>query len=422
MSAAQYERLRDQLGELWDLAKLGGLGGWDQQTMMPPQGSGVRRDQLATVSKLIHDRVVSEELGALLEELRPYEESLDPDSDEASLIRVMRRDRDKELRVPRELREEQTRAAVEAFPVWVEARRTSNYELFRPYLERNIELRRRYAECFEVDEPYDALLDDFEPGMKTAEVREVFARLKEGLVPLIAELSEQEIDDSMLHGRFPLDAQKELEQVVLGRFGFREGSWRIDPVEHPFATSFGTSDIRMTTRYPEDEFSSIFATMHEGGHALYEHNVDPALERTPLCRGTSLALHESQSRMFENLVGRSIHFWRWGYPHVQRLFPEQFGGRRPRRLPPRDQPRAAVADQDRGRRGDLQPAHHPPLRARAGAAGRHDRPGRAARGVERADGRIPRRRGARTTRTACSRTCTGRAARSATSPPMRWGT
>ena len=132
MSNAQYQQLRDQLGELWDLVKLGGLGGWDQQTMMPPQGSGLRAHQLATVSKLIHDRVVSEELGALLEELRPYEESLDPDSDEASLIRVMRRDRDKELRVPRELREEQTRAAVEAFPVWVEARRTSNYELFRP--------------------------------------------------------------------------------------------------------------------------------------------------------------------------------------------------------------------------------------------------------------------------------------------------
>ena len=115
----RYTELRDRLGELWDLAKLGGLGGWDQQTMMPPQGLGVRAHQLATVSKLVHDRVVSEELGALLEELRPYEESLDPESDEASLIRVMRRDRDKELRVPRDLREEQARAGAEGFPVWV---------------------------------------------------------------------------------------------------------------------------------------------------------------------------------------------------------------------------------------------------------------------------------------------------------------
>jgi carboxypeptidase Taq len=323
----RYEALRGYLAETWDLVKLGGLAGWDQQTMMPPAGAGVRAHHLATVSKLVHDRLVSDELGALVDELRPYEESLDYDSDEASLIRRTRHDRDKELCVPAELREEQTRAAAEAFPVWVEARRTSDFELFRPYLERNVELRRRYAGCFEVEEPYDALLDDFEPGMKTAEVRAVFERLKDGLVPLIAEASGQQIDDSFIRrGTFPVPAQKELEQIVLAQFGFREGSWRIDPVEHPFATSFGTSDIRMTTRYPEHELSGIFAAMHEGGHALYEHNVDPALERTPLCRGVSLGLHESQSRMFENLVGRSLSFWRWCYPHVQRLFPDQLGG------------------------------------------------------------------------------------------------
>jgi carboxypeptidase Taq len=325
VTAARLEQLRDRLGQLWDLAKLAGLASWDQQTMMPPKGGGVRARQLATASKIVHELLVSNELGSLLEELRPYEESLDYDSDEASLIRVARRDRDKELLVPGELRQAQARSAAEAYPVWVEARRTSNFELFRPYLERNVELRREYAGCFEVDEPYDALLDDFERGMKTAEVRAVFERLKEGLVPLIAEASEQEIDDSFLGGDFPVAAQKELEQAVLGRFGFREGSWRIDPTEHPFASSIGTSDIRMTTRYPEDELSGVFAAMHEGGHALYEHNVDPALERTPLCRGASLALHESQSRMFENLVGRNLAFWRWGYPHVQRLFPAQLG-------------------------------------------------------------------------------------------------
>jgi carboxypeptidase Taq len=324
VSEAKYAELRARLGQLWDVVKLTGLAGWDQQTYMPPGGSAVRAHVLATGSRLVHDLLVAPELGELLDELRPYEESLDYDSDQASLIRWTRRDREKELRVPAELREEQSRAAGEAFPVWVEARRTSDFALFRPYLERNVELRRRYAECFEVDEPYDALLDDFEPGMKTDEVRIVFERLKEGLVPLIAEASAQEIDDSMLHGQFPIERQKELELVLLDRFGFREGTWRLDRVEHPFAASMGTSDIRMTTNYSEQEFS-VFAPLHEGGHALYEHNVDPALERTPLCRGVSLALHESQSRMFENLVGRSLPFWRWGYPHVQRLFPEQFG-------------------------------------------------------------------------------------------------
>ncbi|HSS74715.1 MAG TPA: carboxypeptidase M32 [Gaiellaceae bacterium] len=322
MSEDRYAELRDRLCELWDLAKLGGLAGWDQQTMMPPLGAAGRAHQLATLSKVVHAGFVSDELGELLEELRPYEESLDYDSDEASLIRVSRRDRDKEVKVPGELREAQTRAGAEAFPVWVEARRTNDFELFRPYLERNVELRREYASCFEVDEPYDALLDDFEPGMKTAEVREVFARLRDGLVPLIAEASEQEIDDSVLRGRFPVEAQRELEQIVLGRYGFRDGSWRIDPVEHPFAASFGTDDIRMTSRYPEDELSGVFAAMHEGGHAIYEHNVSQMLERTPLCRGVSLALHESQSRMFENLVGRGLAWWSWAYPEVQRLFPQ----------------------------------------------------------------------------------------------------
>jgi carboxypeptidase Taq len=325
VSEERYAELRDRLSEVWDLAKLGGLAAWDQQAMMPPAGGPVRADALGTISKVVHERFVSEELGELLEELRPYEESLDFDSDEASLIRVARRDRDKEVNVPTELREAQSRAGAEAFPVWVEARATNDFELFRPYLERNIELRREYASCFEVDEPYDALLDDFEPGMKTQEVRNVFTRLREGLVPLVAELSAQKIDDSCLFGDFPVAQQREMQLLLLERFGFRKGSWRLDPVAHPFASSMGTSDIRMTTYYPEGEMRGIFAAMHEGGHGLYEHNVDPALERTPLCRGTSLALHESQSRMFENLVGRSIQWWRWAYPELQRIFPSQFG-------------------------------------------------------------------------------------------------
>ena len=326
MSEDKYSELRDSLSETWDLDKLGGLAAWDQQAMMPPTGGPVRAQQLGTVSKLIHARMVSEELGDLLEELRPYEESLDYDSDEASLIRVTRRDRDKELRVPADLREAQTLAGAEAFPVWVEARAKNDFELFRPYLERNIALRREYASCFEVDEPYDALLDDFEPGMKTQEVRDVFTRVREGLVPLVAELAAQEIDDSCLLGDFPVERQREMQMVLLERFGFREGSWRLDPVAHPFASSMATTDIRMTTYYPAGEMRGIFAAMHEGGHGLYEHNVDPALERTPLCRGTSLALHESQSRMFENLVGRSIQWWRWAYPEMQRIFPAEFGG------------------------------------------------------------------------------------------------
>ena len=324
MSAeAKYLELKTRVAEIWDLAKAAGLLSWDQQTMMPPRGAPVRAEQLGTLSKVIHERFVTDEIGRLLDDLRDHETTLPYESDEASLIRVTRRDWEKERRVPTELREEMTRAAWQAYPVWVDARRSSDFERFRPYLERNIELKRRYIECFEVEEPYDALLDDFEPQMKTAEVREVFERLKEGLVPLVATASEQEIDDSCLHGLFPLEPQRSLDEKVIDAFGFEPGAWRIDPTEHPFASSLSTQEIRLTTRHREDELVGIFATMHEAGHGLYEHGVDPALERTPLCRGASLALHESQSRMWENLVGRSRPFLRWLYPELQRAFPDQ---------------------------------------------------------------------------------------------------
>jgi carboxypeptidase Taq len=321
---ARFEELEQRLGEIWDLVKVGGLAGWDQQTMMPPGGAAVRPHHMATISKAIHERLTAPRLGELLDDLRDVEEAHDYDSREASLIRVTRRDREKEVRVPAELREEMTRCSAAAYPVWVEARRTSDFSLFLPHLRQNVELRRRYAACFDVDEPYDALLDDFEPGMKTQEVRDVFEQLKEGLVPLIAEAAARDVDDSLAHDHFAVEKQQELERIVLERFGFREGEWRLDTTTHPFASSLATSDIRLTTRYPKGELS-LFASMHEGGHGLYEHNIDPALERTPLCRGSSLAFHESQSRMFENLVGRSLPFWRWCFPHAQRLFPEKLG-------------------------------------------------------------------------------------------------
>jgi carboxypeptidase Taq len=165
--------------------------------------------------------------------------------------------------------------------------------------------------------------------MKTSEVREVFERLKDGLVPLVAAASEQEIDDSCLRGQFPLEPQRLLDDKVINAFGFEPGAWRIDPTEHPFASSLSTKEIRLTTRHSQHELAGIFATMHEAGHGLYEHGIAPALERTPLCRGASLALHESQSRMWENLVGRSRPFWLWLYPELRRAFPDQLGSVEP---------------------------------------------------------------------------------------------
>ncbi len=219
-----------------------------------------------------------------------------------------------------------TGAAAEAHDVWAKAREDNDFALFLPHLERAVELKRRYIECFEgYDEPYDVLLDDFEPGMKTAEVRAVFDDLKAELVPLIAEIGSVDGDDAFMSGPWPIDAQHAYSLEIIKRFGFDESFARLDLTVHPFAASSGTQDIRLTTRYKEDDITSIFTAMHECGHGLYEHGVSPSLERTPLCHGVSSALHESQSRMWENIVGRSREFWNHFYPSFQEAFPEAVG-------------------------------------------------------------------------------------------------
>jgi carboxypeptidase Taq len=319
------ETLRDRIGVVHDLDRASALLGWDQQTKMPPGGAEVRAEQLATLGRLAHEALTSDEMGALLDELTSAEESLDYDSDEASLIRLVRRNWDKARRVPAELEAEMSRAASLAMPVWVKARQEADFSQFLPALQKNVELRRRYVECFdEYDEPYDVLLDDFEPGMKTAEVRAVFDRLKEEQIPLVAEIRQQG-ERPVRGGPFPIERQKEFELKVIDRFGYDPQEWRLDTAVHPFASSIAISDIRLTTRYFEDNLDGLFGTMHETGHGLYEHGVAPELERTPLAHGASLGFHESQSRMWENMVGRSLPFWRHFFPQLQATFPEAVG-------------------------------------------------------------------------------------------------
>jgi carboxypeptidase Taq len=319
-----FETLRTKLGEVHDLAKAGALLSWDQQTIMPPRGADGRAYQLGTIGKFAHELFVSDEIGNLLEELRPYEESLDRDSFEASLIRVVRRDFEKLVRVPPELSAEITRTGSRAFAIWVEARENSDYETFRPWLEQLVELKHRYVDCFPpAAELYDTLLDDYEQGMKTAEVRSIFDRLKEVLIPLVEAAGSAAT--LPITGSFPADLQRRLSLEIVHRFGFDDSAWRLDTAPHPFAQALATTDIRITTREPESSLDGLFATMHECGHGLYEYGVDPALDRTPLARGASLGLHESQSRLWENLVGRSRPFWNWFYPRLQETFPSELG-------------------------------------------------------------------------------------------------
>jgi carboxypeptidase Taq len=325
---AALDQLRSRLAELSDLGSAGAVLAWDQQVMMPPAGSPARAEQLATLGRVMHEKFTSPEMEALLEELAGVEQEYPYDSFEASLVRVTRRDLAKARKVPADLRAEMARAGSLALPVWVQARRDNDYASFRPVLQENLDLRKRYVECFEGDfaEPYDALLDNYERDMTTAELRSLFAYLKEHQVPLIRRVAEAGPAAVPPARVFPIDLQKQFEREIVSRFGFDEQSWRLDPTVHPFATGAGICDIRITTRYFEHSLDGLFATMHETGHGLYERQIDPALDRTPLARGTSLGLHESQSRMWENLVGRSRACWEFFFPRAAELFPQAFAG------------------------------------------------------------------------------------------------
>ncbi len=317
-----FDDLQSRLAEISDLSRAAGVLAWDQRVTMPPLGTEARAESLATLGRIIHESFVSDEVGTLLERLRPFEESHPYDSDEASLIRVTRRDWEKARRVPTELRVQMTRAAARGHHAWVEARKASDFASFLPYLRENVELRRRYAECFEWDDsPYTPLLDDYEPGMTTSEVKEVFDVLRPALTELVE--SAPEVEASFLHGEFPVGRQRELGERIVATLGFEQGAWRIDPTAHPFCTSFSNRDIRLTTRYHEDDLESIWSTLHEAGHGLYAHGIASSLQRTPLANAPSLGLNESQSRTWENLVGRSRPFWTHWYGALQETFPAQ---------------------------------------------------------------------------------------------------
>jgi carboxypeptidase Taq len=324
--ADALDRLKERLAELVDLGGVVRLLSWDQQTKMPPAGVRHRADQTAAVQRIAHERFTDPEIGRLLDELAPREASLDPDSDDAALIRLARRDYEKSVRVPASLRADMARTAAEGRAVWEKAKAESDFASFLPMLERTVELKLRYVDCFEPrDEPYDILLDDYERETTTAEVRTLFAELKPPLVELIAELRDREVDDAFLAGEYSTELQRALSHAVVELFGHRPDSWRIDPTEHPFASGAGIDDVRITTNYHPDSLESLFSTMHEYGHGLYNHQLPAKLERLPIGQSCSLGIHESQSRLWENLVGRSEPFWRFFYPRLQAAYQERLG-------------------------------------------------------------------------------------------------
>lgn len=343
------DELRERLGEIGDLSRAAALLAWDERTMMPPAGGEARSEQLATLAKVRHEMFCDDEVGRLLEAARAElpDADAEPGADvDADLVRVVSRDWEKARRVPSELRAEMARAESVGEQAWVEAKRASDYSLLLPHLERNVELARRYADCYEGFEnfshPYDPLLDEYEPEMSTERMRSLLGELRDGLVPLVEQAAAADSGaqdgapgdgrrrsgsaEDCLRGEFPIEDQRELVAELIGEMPFPEGGWRLDPTEHPFAITIGQGDVRLTTRYERGNLGmALFSAMHEAGHGLYESGQDPALARTPLCKPRSLGLHESQSRLWENWVARGAPFLERLLPRLRDRFAAGFG-------------------------------------------------------------------------------------------------
>ncbi len=328
---AQYATLVELLADVTNLRQVAALTFWDQQTMMPRAGAESRGNHLATLNKLIHERFTSPQIGKLLEDLRGYEASLSYDSDEAATIRVARRKYEDATKLPADLVVRLSRAQTEGYGVWLQAREAKDYAIFRPALERLYGLSREVAEVLGYkDHPLDALLDESEPGMKAREVEALFDELKKTLVPLCQAVFARsgQVDDSILRKEFSHEGQMAAGREAAAAIGFDLTTrGRLDLSVHPFTTSFSPNDARITTKVDERFLTtSLYACIHEAGHGTYEQGVPVRFQQSVLGDGASGGIHESQSLLWENVVGRSRGFCEFLRPLLAKHFPDQMAG------------------------------------------------------------------------------------------------
>ena len=323
----QLAELKHRLLEISDLYAAGAMLRWDQATYMPKGGAGARARHSATLSKFVHEKSVDPALGKLFDELQPYAGSLPYDLDEASLIRVARRDFEKAIKIPPDYVARASEFSSASYDAWTRARLTNDFPSMRPFLERAVDLSREYADFFApYDHVADPLIDDADEGMTTASIRTMFAELRRELVPIVRAISDQPaMGDHCLRGTFCEPAQLDFGLSVVKQIGYDLDRGRLDKTHHPFCTKFSGDDVRITTRFDDRNIGeALFSTLHEAGHALYEQGVSSRLEGTPLGSGVSAGVHESQSRLWENIVGRGRSFWHHFYPRLQHIFPDQF--------------------------------------------------------------------------------------------------
>ncbi|MFQ5490646.1 MAG: carboxypeptidase M32 [Phycisphaerae bacterium] len=322
-----YDTLLERIRDIGRLGAVEELLDWDQETYMPEKGAEGRAESLALIAAITHDRRTSAEIGDLLAEL---DAGVETDPARATNIRETRRLYDRAVKVPTELVKEITHTSSLAKQAWQQARAESKFELFAPLLSKLLDLKRAQADHIGYDdEPYDALMDEFEPGVRTVEVADIFAELRQQLAPLVRALADatHKPDFSILQRHYPRAGQEAMGRKFAELMGFDFQAGRLDVAVHPFCLSMSSTDVRLTTRYDEHYMPcAIFGVMHEAGHGLYEQGLDSAHRFTPMGQAVSLGIHESQSRLWENMVGRSRPFWEGRYGYACELFPDALTG------------------------------------------------------------------------------------------------
>ncbi|MBI3928301.1 MAG: carboxypeptidase M32 [Armatimonadetes bacterium] len=328
--AGSLERLKERTTLIWNLRGCGSLLGWDQLVKMPPGGAEARAGQKAALSRVAHEALISPDFLRDLEAAEQEVAELPADSDDACLVRASRRAYDRSARVPGRLVAELASTTARAYEAWVEARHRSDFPFFLPHFKKVLALSREVVEHRGYPEhPYDAFLDDYEPGIRASQVRTLFGGLKPGLVELARKVRESgpELSHNPLDQSFPVDLQRQFAARLARSVGYDFTRGRMDVSEHPFCSASSSRDVRITTRYSEDNMvSALFGAIHESGHAVYEQGSPSGFDGTPLKGGCSLGFHESQSRLWENYVGRSRAYWKFHYPALVALFPIQLQG------------------------------------------------------------------------------------------------
>ena len=326
---AIYPLVCEQSRETALLASIENVLEWDERTKMPPAGGEYRAEQAAYLSGLVHQKQTAPQVGEWLDQLLDSPLAADPHSDSGAVIVNLKRDYDKKTRLPQALVEELTRTGVRGQQGWAEARQASDFAKFQPLLEQMVALKRQEAAALGYDAtPYDPLLDDYEPGESTANVTRVLAELRDALTPLVQAIGEssQRPEVSILSRSYPVAAQESFGKQVAAQIGFDFRAGRLDVTDHPFCTGLGPGDVRITTRYDEHAFSdALFGILHEAGHGIYDQGLPREYFGLPTGEAVSLGIHESQSRMWENQVGRGQAFWEHFFPQARAAFSDSLG-------------------------------------------------------------------------------------------------